>query len=157
MGGVAGARWQRDDQLHLTLRFIGEVDPSAVDDIISALSSVRHKPVELSFSDFGTFQRKERVDTLWLGVKPVEILTLLHRKIDRSLVQIGLAPEHRAYVPHVTIARFGRNISDLAAFLETGASFSCPAFTLDSFHLYASFTGKDGSVYEPVQSFRLDA
>lgn len=156
MGGITGARWQRDEQLHLTLRFIGEVNPSAVDDIVSALSSVRQKPVEVSFSGFGTFQRKERVDTLWLGVKPAEVLTLLHRKIDRSLVRLGLAPEHRAYVPHVTIARFGRTVGDLAAFLETGARFSCPAFTVDSFRLYASFTGKDGSTYEPVQSFRLD-
>lgn len=156
MGDVAGARWQRDDQLHLTLRFIGEVNPSALDNIVGALAHVRQKSFEVSVSGVGAFRRKERIDTLWVGIRPAEDITLLHRKIDRSLVRIGLVPEHRAFVPHVTIARFGRVSGDLTAFLANGARISCPPFRVDSFRLFSSITGKDGATYEPLHSFRLD-
>ena len=65
MGGIAGARWQDDDQLHLTLRFIGEVDRHVATDVAAALGSVRHPPFELAVSGVGTFDRKGRIDTLW--------------------------------------------------------------------------------------------
>ncbi len=116
MEGVADARWQTDDQIHITLRFIGEVDSRTAEDIGLALQSVRHPPFEIALDGIGTFDRKGRIDALWAGLLPVDALTALHQKIDHMMVRIGLPPEGRAYCPHVTLARFGRHGGDIAAF-----------------------------------------
>ena len=74
MDGVPGVRWQDDEQLHLTLRFIGEVDRPVAEDIAAALGQV-HAPVPVvRLSGVGTFDRKGRVDTLWAGVSPHDAL-----------------------------------------------------------------------------------
>src|SRR5207237_6913856 len=75
MGGVAGARWQRDDQLHLTLRFIGEVDRHGAQDIAAALAGVRSAPFRLNLGTAGVFDKRGRIDTLWLGVTAVDAVT----------------------------------------------------------------------------------
>ena len=84
MEGVADARWQTDDQIHITLRFIGEVDSRVAEDIGLALESVHHPPFEIALDGIGTFDRKGRIDTLWAGLSPTDSLTTLHRKIDLS-------------------------------------------------------------------------
>lgn len=70
MGGVAGARWQRDDQLHLTLRFIGEVDRHRASDIADALRTIRFAPFDARIAGVGVFDRRGLIDTLWAGVQP---------------------------------------------------------------------------------------
>jgi RNA 2',3'-cyclic 3'-phosphodiesterase len=70
MGGLPGARWQDDAQLHCTLRFIGEVDRHRAEDIAAALERVRRPAMTLSLGSAGMFERNGRVDTLWIGVQP---------------------------------------------------------------------------------------
>src|SRR4051812_20632481 len=108
MGGVPGARWQSDDQLHLTLRFIGEVDGAQAEDIAAALTAVDHPRPEIALSGAGSFDRKGRVHSLWAGIAADERLAALHKRVDRVLVQCGLVPEGRAFTPHITVARMGR-------------------------------------------------
>ena len=81
MGGVAGARWQGDEQLHLTLRFIGEVDRHRAADIAAALGAVNFQPFPLVLAETGTFDRRGRVDTLWVVVRPQDEVTALARRI----------------------------------------------------------------------------
>ncbi|HLY90536.1 MAG TPA: RNA 2',3'-cyclic phosphodiesterase, partial [Acetobacteraceae bacterium] len=107
--GIPGARWQSDDQLHCTLRFIGEVDHHQAEDIAALLGHVRHPAMTLALGDVGTFERGHRIDTLWIGVQPREPLKALHDKIDRLLREAGIASDTRAFLPHITLARFGRH------------------------------------------------
>lgn len=155
MGGVAGARWQSDDQLHITLRFIGEVDARAADDTMLALSAIRHPPFEIAINDVGTFDRRGAIDTLWAGIAPREAITALHRKMDRAIVGIGLAPEHRAYLPHITLARFGRSGGNCRDFLAANACLTSEPFAIESFGLYVSRSSHDGSAYAELASFSL--
>lgn len=67
MGGISGARWQDDDQLHLTLRFIGKVDGRGADDLADALAGIRVAPFDIGLSGVGWFDRKGRIDALWAG------------------------------------------------------------------------------------------
>lgn len=99
MGGVAGARWQRDDQLHLTLRFIGEVDRHRASDIADALRTIRFAPFDARIAGVGVFDRRGLIDTLWAGVQPRDPLASLHRKVDRACV---------AWVSHPKSAPIGR-------------------------------------------------
>lgn len=157
MEAVPEARWQDDDQLHLTLRFIGEVDGRVGEDVAAALGAVRHPPFSIAIDGVGSFASRERVNALWAGVKPHDRLAHLHRKVDQSLVRAGLEPERRAYLPHVTLARFGRDASGVSEFAARHAGLSSPAFEVAHFALYESTLGAAGASYTVVERYALRA
>lgn len=157
MDGVAGARWQDDDQLHLTLRFIGEVVPRVGDDIAAALGQVRVPPFALALAGVGTFAKKGRPHTLWAGLaRPHEALFHLQRKIEHACVRAGLAPEPRAFAPHVTLARLSAASGPLEPFLLRHAALALPPFAVTHFGLYESHLGAAGSTYDLVERYPLE-
>lgn len=155
MGGVEGARWQDDDQLHLTLRFVGEVDRPVAEDVVAALGGVSHPRFAVSLEGIGQFDRKGRITSLWVGVGPPEPLAALHRKVDQALVRIGLVPEGRAFVPHITLARFGRDAGALDAVMSRAGEMSGLSFEAEDFRLYESTLGRGGAHYEMIERYRL--
>ena len=153
MGGVASARWQADAQLHLTLRFIGEVDRHQAADIAAALGSVRVPRFDVRLGAPGVFERRGRIDSLWVGITPHDAVAALAKRVDQALLRVGVPAEQRAFLPHITVARFGRDAGPVAAYLATlpgGAG-----FTVDSFELYESTLGHAGSDYRCVERYRL--
>ncbi|HYJ81561.1 MAG TPA: RNA 2',3'-cyclic phosphodiesterase [Allosphingosinicella sp.] len=155
MGGVAGARWQSEDQLHLTLRFIGEVDRHLARDVDAALSSVRHPAFSVHLNGLGVFDRRGEPVTLWAGLTPHEPLRALHKKVDQALVQAGLEPERRAYLPHVTLARLPRGSGSIGGLIEGAGGLAGPAFEVRDFRLYESRLTPDGPLYTPVETYSL--
>jgi 2'-5' RNA ligase len=155
MGGIAGARWQSEDQLHLTLRFIGEVDRHQADDVAAALSTVYHPRFELALSGAGTFDKRGQVNALWAGVTPHDAVHRLHKKVDQAVTRAGIAPEHRAYHPHITLARLNRGSGDLGAFVSRHGGLSGAAFPVDDFCLYESQLTRDGASYTIVERYPL--
>lgn len=147
MGGVAGARWQRDDQLHLTLRFIGEVDRHQAQDIAAALAGVRVEPFTLRLAAPGIFDKRGRIDTLWIGVTPHESVRLLKQRIDAALARASVPPDGRAFLPHITIARFSRGGGALAAAYVPPIPLGEATFAVAGFALYESTLGNDGADY----------
>lgn len=154
MGGVANARWQSDDQLHVTLRFIGEVDRHMGEDIAAALGGVHHPAFTIELGEVGHFERRGRIDALWVGAVPAEPLLALHNKVDRALVAVGLPPETRAFLPHVTIARFGKGAGPIGGMLESTHVPSTPC-EIAEFCLYESTLGREGSSYNIVARYPL--
>ncbi len=152
MGGVAAARWQDDDQLHLTLRFIGEVDRHTADDIADALAHVRHPSIAAHLGRPGSFAARGRPNTLWIGVEPVAALTALHHKVDQALRRAGVAPDPRAFVPHVTLARLGRDTGSIGPFLAVRPAAD---FTVDGFTLFESTLTRAAAVYTPLREFQI--
>ncbi len=155
MGGVGGARWQTDDQLHLTLRFIGEVDRHRAQDVHAALGGIHHPPFELALSGLGAFDRRGFPDSVWAGVAPPEQVKALHNKVDAALLRVGIPPDERAYLPHITIARLGRNAGPIGNLLETAGGLTSPAFTVDSFALFESDLTNEAAVYSIVERYKL--
>jgi len=158
MDGVPQARWQDDDQLHLTLRFIGEVDRPVAEDVAAALVQV-HAPVPtVRISGVGVFDRRGRVDTLWAGVSPHDALAHLHRKVDQACVRAGLPPESRAYQPHVTLARLPGSAGrapEIDGWRAVHAGLSSESFAMPHLILYQSHLGHGGASYEPVMRWPL--
>lgn len=154
MGGITHARWQTAEQLHLTLRFIGEVDRHRAEDAAAILGSVHHSRFSLTLDRVGQFDRKGRTDALWVGVAPQESVRQLHNKIDRALQRVGIAPDTRAFLPHITIARFGRNAGSLGGFMDSSA---VPPITAEfsEFCLYESKLGTEGSTYTIIARYPL--
>ena len=144
MGGVAGARWQRAEQLHLTLRFIGEVDRHQAQDIVAALGRVNVRPFMAELGEAGLFDHRGRIDALWVGVRPAEPLAALARRVNAALSGVGIAPETRAFVPHITLAR-GRGM--LAASGWPQAPVPRIAWDVKGIALFESHMGRDGSDY----------
>jgi len=155
MGGVSGARWQSDEQLHLTLRFIGEVDRHLAGDIAAVLVAVRQAPFEIALNGLGWFEAREKPDALWAALSPQEPLKALHSRIDRTLGRVGIAQDARAYVPHITLARLKRSAGPIGGLLECSGGLTSPPFTVDEFGLYESDLTPDGSVYSLVERYLI--
>jgi len=155
MGGVSGVRWQTDDQLHITLRFIGEVDSHMADDIAAALASVHHQRFEARLDGIGTFGRPGQPGALWAGVAPHEPLKALHKKVDQACIRAGVAPEGRAYHPHITLARLKRGSGSVQGVVESSGGVTSEPFSVESFGLYESTLTPEGAHYELAQRYPL--
>ena len=155
MGGISGARWQSDAQLHLTLRFIGEVDRHLAGDIHAALGRVHHPPFALAVNGLGHFDRRGHPDAVWAGVAPHDEIKALHNKVNSALQSVGLAPEDRAFLPHITIARLNRSAGRIGNLLEEAGGLTSPPFTVDSFTLFESDLTHEAAVYSVVERYPL--
>ena len=154
MEGVPGLRWQNDEQLHLTLRFIGEVERPMAEDLALALCKVRFERFAIRIAGVGRFEQRGR-GALWAGVEPRAPLAALAAKVERACVGVGLSPERRAFHPHITLARWGRSAAvSLDPFLARHAALVSEPFTVEAFHLYQSHLGRDGAHYERVADYR---
>lgn len=154
MGGVPGARWQSDDQLHLTLRFIGEVERPCAEDVAAALGAVHHPRFAIALDGVGQFDRRGRVEALWAGVTPHAPLKALHNKVDHALVRLGLPPEGRAYLPHITLARFSR-VGGPVSRIPFAAPPAGGEEEVHEFCLYESTLGGEGAIYTIAARYPL--
>lgn len=157
MGGIPGARWQSDAQLHVTLRFVGEVERPVAEDVALALDGVRFPPIEVAIDGVGQFDTRGRPNAVWAGLRPHDALTQLHHKIDQALVRLRLDPERRAYLPHVTLARMHGPAGSADRYLADHAALSSPVFAFDHFLLFESSLGREGASYDAVQRYPLRA
>ncbi|HEX9965334.1 MAG TPA: RNA 2',3'-cyclic phosphodiesterase [Allosphingosinicella sp.] len=156
MGGVAGARWLADEQLHLTLRFIGEVDRHLARDVDAALSSVHHPRFPIALNGLGAFERRGEPAILWAGVTPHEPLRALHKKVDQALARVGVERDRRAYMPHITIARLPRGAGPVGPLVERSGGVGGAPFPVDEFRLYESSLTPDGPIYSVAETYPLD-
>jgi 2'-5' RNA ligase len=156
MGGISGARWQSDEQIHLTLRFIGEVDRHRAGDILAALGAIHHPRFEIALNGLGMFERRGRAETVWAGVTPHEPLKTLHNKIDSAIARIGVAPEQRAYLPHITLARLKRSSGSVRGLIEQSGGLASPPFGVDHFALFESQLTPEGAAYTEIERYSLD-
>ena len=154
--GVPGARWATPDQLHLTLRFVGEVDGARADDIAVALAGITGAAFSLTLDGLGHFFHGHNPHTLWAGVRAEPALLDLQARIDARLQRLGLAPERRNYAPHVTIARLKKAASArLADYMQSYAAFLSGPFDVAGFALFSSFLSRNGAIYTIEASYPL--
>src|SRR5579875_797070 len=153
MGGVGGARWQSEDQLHLTLRFIGEIDRHRAEDVHAALGGVHHPGFEIALAGVGSFDRRGEPTALWAAVAPQEPLRTLHKKVDQAIARVGIEPDRRAFAPHITLARLPRSAGPVGSFLEEAGRLTSPSFRVEDFCLYESRLTPEGAVYTIVERY----
>ena len=156
MGGISGARWQSDDQIHLTLRFIGEVDRHRAEDIHAALGAIHHPRFEIALNGIDAFDRRGEPVTLWAGVTPHEPLKALHKKVDQACLRVGVDPDRRAYHPHITLARLKRGIGPLKGLVEQSGGLASAPFAVTAFALYESELAPEGPIYSRIETYPLD-
>lgn len=152
-GGLPGARWTAPENLHLTLRFIGEVEGHVAEDLAAALDGLAAPALTLELAGVGVFEGGKRPAVLWAGVAPNPDLLRLQQKLERICVTAGLAPEGRKYHPHVTLARIRKgDPARMARFLADQALFRAGPVPVSEIVLYESLPGP---VYRPLAEWRL--
>ena len=156
-GGVHGARWQQPEQLHITLRFIGEVERPRLVDVDSALSRIHAPAFSVHLKGVDIFGEPNRPRLLWTGVEPAAPVQHLRDKVEAALTRAGLDAETRKFKPHLTLARFGREKPKrLADYLTSHHDFSSIDFPVNEFILFESRLGHTGSAYEPLARYELE-
>ncbi len=155
--GLRDARWLEGDGLHLTLAFIGEVDPSAQRRIEEALAGVDAPPLAVELHGIGYFPHRGPPRVLWTGASPAAGLGSLAAAVRRALARAGFPPERRKFAPHVTIARFRRPPPPalLAEYLGAYSLFRTPGAPVASFRLMSSVLRPSGARYTPEADYPL--
>lgn len=148
---VPCARWVPAEQNHLTLRFIGEVEPKDLAAIRQALGKLRFPRFPLELCGVGHFppgHRPPRV--LWIGVAESRVLLELQKEVELSLLEVGIPPDERPFSPHLTLARLNephRYMAAVAQFEQRHLALSYPAFEVVEVVLFSSVLTRDGAIH----------
>ncbi|HTH96428.1 MAG TPA: RNA 2',3'-cyclic phosphodiesterase [Stellaceae bacterium] len=154
--GLPGVRWVDPGNFHVTLRFIGEVDEGVAEDIDEALAGIRAKRFQLSIAGLDVFGDPGKPRLLYAGVERVPELLELQQKVENALARIGLMPEGRRYVPHVTLANCKTpSAAGVHRFIVANNLLRLEPFEVESFQLVRSYLTKAGSIYEDVAEYPL--
>jgi 2'-5' RNA ligase len=151
-------RWVRPENLHVTLKFIGQVDVGRLNSIRAALEDVHSENrVELRFRGLGFFPNDGRPRVFWTGIEASPNLVPLANEIDARLGKLGIPRETRDFVPHLTLARFDPpGISEkLRAAVQKNSVREFGELRIGEFHLIESKTRPTGAEYTRVSSFEF--
>jgi 2'-5' RNA ligase len=155
------ARWARPEGLHVTLKFIGEVNDAKVEPLKTALATVKAASFEVKFENMGFFPGAKSPRVFWIGVEGGASLSQLAAIVDDATHTLGIAREERAYNPHLTLARAGtgpgtqHQLRPLAVLSESEAPPQFGTMTAREFFLYQSQPQRGGSKYTKLQRFQL--
>lgn len=157
----AKVRWVENKNLHLTLKFLGDVEsvelPRVIDTVKEAVADL--KSFDLTFHGAGAFPDPENPRTIWLGVaEGAERIIDVHRRVEDALAEIGFRAENRRFRPHVTLGRVRdtrHGKRDLAALLGEYAEFEGGVSHVDELVVFSSELEEDGPNYEPLGHVEL--
>lgn len=155
-GGLPGARWIDPENYHLTLRFIGDVDDDIAHEVVSILARIKRKSFDVRFEGLTSFGgRKPRAVVANIGA--IQALLDLQFEHDRLLQRVGLEPEGRKFIPHVTLARLRDTSSrQVADYLSERGSFRSATFPVRRFVLFSSRSSVGGGPYVVEEAFALE-
>jgi 2'-5' RNA ligase len=156
-GGLPGARWIDSENYHITLRFIGDIDDRLAHEIASLLDGVRRRSFEVRFGNLMSFGgRKPRA--VVVAVEPIQPLLELQSELERLMQRLGLEPEGRKFIPHVTLARLRESSSrDVAEYLSTRGPVFGASFRVSRFVLFSSRSSVGGGPYVIEADYPLAA
>ncbi|MDH4983379.1 RNA 2',3'-cyclic phosphodiesterase [Hyphomicrobium sp. D-2] len=150
-----GSRWTEPDNLHLTLRFVGDIEPPQAQEFSDNLESIDLDAFELRLSGLGVFGGNEP-RSIWAGVEDSAPLEALARANDRAARSAGLPPDGRAFKAHVTLARLKYASSDdIARVLQRLGAFRTRPFIVSRFVLYSAKPNTGGGPYAIEEAFNL--
>jgi 2'-5' RNA ligase len=154
-GGLPGARWITPDNYHLTLRFIGDVDDVTAQEVASLLGRVRRGAFQLHLEGLTSFGGR-RPRAVVATVAPEQALLDVQAEHERLMQRMGLEPEGRKYLPHITLARLRDSSSlDVADYLSARGYFRTAPFPISRFVLFSSRNSVGGGPYVVEASYPL--
>lgn len=153
---IPNARAVPADQLHLTLKFIGEVDGVGFLDIQDALQEIRLPKFVMTLKGVGIFAPRGIPRILWAGIDPIHPVVTLRNGIEKTLAAIDIPRDKKKFAPHLTLARLNNcSGTRLHQFLAGNAFFQSSEFAIESFHLYSSKLTQKGALHTLESSYQL--
>ncbi|MEH6566801.1 MAG: RNA 2',3'-cyclic phosphodiesterase [Halopseudomonas sp.] len=147
-----GLRWQTPGQLHLTLRFLGELSAASSAAVQRQLAALRWQAFTLQVSGVGYFGSPTRPSILWAGLADTAALQALRLRLD-ALLAAELAPDPQHFVPHITLARCGSGAGSPAEFLACHRQLQLPVWAVTELCLFTSEAGDNGSRYQVLARY----
>ena len=152
---VPGAKWQSDEQLHITLLFLGSVEEEQLIAVRNSASEIQIEPFSLQVAGLGCFGQPRKPRNLWAGVQPAAPVDRLHKTLQAQMEKLGFATEKRTFHPHITLARFKRQPGSVESLLTEQGERIFGHFPVTEFALFDSKPGPTGSVYCVTERFPL--
>lgn len=158
-GGVPGAQWVDPENYHITLKFIGDVDEVAKEDIAEALEDLSFPTFKINLQGIDIFSKGNDPHHLWVKPMPEEPILQLNRKIENHLENhLHLKKDTHKFTPHLTIAKLkNSNSNKVGQFMQWHNLFKTITFEITEYTLFQSFLTPNGSIYKPLDIFSLDA
>lgn len=154
-GGLPGARWIDVENFHITLRFIGDIDGRTADAVVEQLDRIERPEFQLALTGIGSFGSK-KPHAVFAGVTQAPEMYALQAEIERICQRLGLPPDPRKFIPHVTLARLRNARSeDVAHYLSGRGNFHTAPFTVNRFVLMSSKESVGGGPYVTEEVFPL--
>jgi RNA 2',3'-cyclic 3'-phosphodiesterase len=141
------------ENIHLTLKFLGNLGPAKLSEVKSALGRVKFEPFSLEIKGAGAFPNLKRMNVIWVGIGDGwSLAQQIFEQTERVLHEAGFSRETRPFSPHITIARVrsGRKRDEVAAFLEHLADESFGTFNADRVRLKQSVLSPSGPTYSTL-------
>ncbi len=151
---VNGIKFVERENLHITLKFIGEVDDGRAKNIAAALRSVEARQFDVEVRGIGAFPNPARARVIWAGVgKGFEEIVALSREIDEILAKEGVPRESKEFHPHVTMGRVKRFDPEIARIISAGRDRKFGTFRFERFVLFRSTLTRSGPIYDVVERY----
>lgn len=157
MPGVR-ASWVKPKNMHLTLRFLGEIDPDRIETLATGLDHAYQgrTPFDLYIRGAGAFPKPRKPSVIWAGIEPLEgALAEVQAIAERAARDIGLPPDNKAFRAHLTLARIrdARTAQPLMVRLEQERDFDGGEFSVQGVSLFSSQLTPQGSIYQRLREF----
>ena len=150
----ADVKWVDPHNLHLTLKFLGDVQQQEIACVCQAMArgATEVEPFELDVRGAGAFPNAARPHTVWLGASGgSEPMLVLHDHVEAAVAKLGYREEHRRFQTHLTIGRvrgLGPGVAELGHLLQQQADFSAGRMTVGKVTLFASTLTPNGPIYD---------
>lgn len=155
-GGLSAVRWVEPENYHVTLRFIGDIDNPAANDVAEALGAVRRPAFLTRIEGLGAFGGR-KPHAVYAALQPAPELVALQADNERAVQRAGLPPEGRKFMPHVTLGRVkGAPASAVATYLEARGGVVTAPFEVARFVLFSARPGQGGGPYVVEEAYPLD-
>ncbi len=154
----ADVRWTAIPSIHLTLKFLGEMDPAVLPELKGALRALSASdPFTLRLEGMGAFPTLQRPRVIWCGIEGDRpALSLLQENVEMACVNAGFEKEDRPFQPHLTLGRVQgkRNLQALVDYIRIARSPGCE-FVVDHFRIYRSTLTPQGAIYDVLESIQF--
>lgn len=152
-------RWVKPDNIHLSLKFIGEVLPAKCQEICQSLRTtpVHIKPFQIHVTGWGKFGRKGQLNIFWAGLQPSPNLEKLYHHVEDITAGLGIERESRKYIPHITLGRNKKlfNIKRIESFIEEFSDQAISPWKINGFQVFQSELHSSGPIYTIMQEIPL--
>ncbi|RCK32285.1 2'-5' RNA ligase [Thalassospira profundimaris] len=154
--GIKGLDAQTPENMHITLKFIGNVDPGLAEEIDQALAQVSFEPFDLQVQGLDVFASSRKIRIFWAGVKDQPVMRRLAQRVENALLALDdcLELDVRKFTPHITL---GRNREAARATIEQAVADhvdqTSRVFTIDRFCLYESHSTSDGPEFRVIAAY----